>query len=117
MPPKEVICVFCGKGFKTQLAARMHENQHHGPSGPSGEGGGGGPDGSKARNDYQCPVCRRDFDTKAQAQRHMLRIHSDNSRSFICEQCGKGFKVRRGIRSTLVRFFDSSHENYSFSLV
>ena len=24
---KEVICVFCGKGFKTQLAARMHENQ------------------------------------------------------------------------------------------
>ena len=92
--------MFCGKGFKTQLAARMHENQHHGQNRQSGggeeggEGGGGGP--SKAKVDYQCPVCRRDFDTKAQAQRHMHRIHSDAERSFICEQCGKGFKVVNG---------------------
>ena len=75
--------------------------QHHGQNRQSGEGGGGGGEGggaSKARVDYQCPVCRRDFDTKAQAQRHMLRIHSNASRSFICEQCGKGFKVKSDLQ-------------------
>ena len=28
----------------------------------------------------------------------MLRIHSNTSRSFICEQCGKGFKVKSDLQ-------------------
>ena len=83
---KQVICSFCGKDFKTLLRVQKHEEICQ-----ETQSGQDKPQEKEAKMEFQCPKCPKKFVLKGQLKPHMRRIHSIG-RSFICGQCGKGFK-------------------------
>lgn len=56
---------------------------------------------------FPCPQCDRKFQTKVHVTRHIQFVH-DNSRPFICEECGEAVHTR-----TILREHMLTHTDYS----
>lgn len=56
---------------------------------------------------FPCPQCDRKFQTKIHVTRHIQFVH-DNSRPFICEECGEAVHTR-----TILREHMLTHTDYS----
>ena len=75
---KPFVCDLCGFSCTQRNNLRKHKELRH----PDGE--------SKL---FQCDICQAKFNTKGNLKRHKQR-HSDLTvLPFVCETCGKNFKV------------------------
>ena len=57
----------------------------------------------------KCPLCDATFMHHENLKKHMVAIHSDAPRQFVCHVCGMGFKLRNNLKhhervSTETRF-------------
>lgn len=75
------ICVECGKGFKSQSGANLHDRRCH---------------GDKSGLD-QCQTCGKYFTCLSLLRIHE-RSHSD-ARNFLCTTCGKSYKHKKNLQS------------------
>ena len=92
---RKVLCTFCGKGFSSLSAARSHESNFHAKTGCEVAASA-----AAGKKDFQCPVCLKRFRQKATLKAHILGLHSDDApRSFICDQCGSGYKSKINLKN------------------
>ncbi|KAI5636831.1 hypothetical protein NE865_10422 [Phthorimaea operculella] len=77
-------CSMCDKGYRSRGELRDHENYQH-----------------KGQTKHQCPVCGKALATRRCITRHVRRAHhgvKEQARDKICQQCGKAFRDKKGLR-------------------
>ncbi|XP_068627395.1 zinc finger protein 782-like [Battus philenor] len=77
-------CSTCDKGYKSKGELRDHINYQH-----------------MGKTQHQCPICGKALATRRCVTRHVRRTHEgvkENERDKICQQCGKAFRDKKGLR-------------------
>ncbi|KAJ8704902.1 hypothetical protein PYW08_012222 [Mythimna loreyi] len=77
-------CTMCDKGYRSRGELRDHVNYQH-----------------MGKTQHKCPVCGKALATRRCVTRHMRRAHDgvkESARDKICQQCGKAFRDKKGLR-------------------
>ncbi|CAH2064476.1 unnamed protein product, partial [Iphiclides podalirius] len=77
-------CSVCDKGYKSKGELRDHINYRH-----------------MGKTQHKCPICAKALATRRCVTRHVKRAHDgikENQRDKICQQCGKAFRDKKGLR-------------------
>ncbi|KAG6459882.1 hypothetical protein O3G_MSEX011661 [Manduca sexta] len=77
-------CSMCDKGYRSKGELRDHVNYQH-----------------LGKTQHKCPVCGKALATRRCITRHVRRAHHDikeSPRDKICQQCGKAFRDKKGLR-------------------
>ncbi|CAG5000529.1 unnamed protein product [Parnassius apollo] len=77
-------CSVCDKGYRSKGELRDHINYQH-----------------MGKTQHKCPVCGKALATRRCITRHVRRAHhgiKENERDKICQQCGKAFRDKKGLR-------------------
>ncbi|XP_049884186.1 zinc finger protein 729-like isoform X2 [Pectinophora gossypiella] len=77
-------CSMCDKGYRSRGELRDHENYQH-----------------KGETQHKCPICGKGLATRRCITRHVRRAHDgikESARDKICQQCGKAFRDKKGLR-------------------
>ncbi|XP_026325540.1 zinc finger and SCAN domain-containing protein 12-like [Hyposmocoma kahamanoa] len=80
----EYKCSQCDKGYRSRGELRDHVNYQH-----------------MGKTQHKCPVCSKALATRRCITRHVRRAHhgvKENARDKICQQCGKAFRDKKGLR-------------------
>lgn len=70
-------CNLCSKSYKTRYLLKVHKKTH--------------------TEVYECTMCGLKFQRILGLQRHQIRSHSTESKKYICDYCGKQFKLKSDI--------------------
>nr|XP_049695796.1 zinc finger protein 43 [Helicoverpa armigera] len=77
-------CTLCDKGYRSRGELRDHVNYQH-----------------MGKTQHKCPVCGKALATRRCITRHVRRAHEgvkESARDKICQQCGKAFRDKKGLR-------------------
>ncbi|XP_013141784.1 PREDICTED: zinc finger protein 2-like [Papilio polytes] len=77
-------CSVCDKGYKSKGELRDHINYQH-----------------MGKTQHKCPLCGKALATRRCVTRHVRRAHhglKENPRDKMCQQCGKAFRDKKGLR-------------------
>ncbi|KAI8431351.1 hypothetical protein MSG28_015891 [Choristoneura fumiferana] len=77
-------CNVCDKGYRSRGELRDHVNYQH-----------------IGQTQHKCPVCGKALATRRCITRHVRRAHhgvKEGPRDKICQQCGKAFRDKKGLR-------------------
>ncbi|XP_013162687.1 PREDICTED: zinc finger protein 182-like isoform X1 [Papilio xuthus] len=77
-------CSVCDKGYKSKGELRDHINYRH-----------------MGKTQHKCPQCGKALATRRCVTRHVRRAHDglkENARDKMCQQCGKAFRDKKGLR-------------------
>ncbi|XP_052748255.1 zinc finger protein 70-like isoform X2 [Galleria mellonella] len=77
-------CSMCDKGYRSRGELRDHVNYQH-----------------MGKTQHKCPVCGKALATRRCITRHVRRAHhglKESARDKICQQCGKAFRDKKGLR-------------------
>ncbi|KAI5637198.1 hypothetical protein NE865_10095 [Phthorimaea operculella] len=70
-------CPMCNKGYPTKEQMQDHFNYQH-----------------LGKTTHKCPVCGKPIASRANVEKHMMRVHGEKKekpRNHRCQQCGKAF--------------------------
>ena len=82
--PKPIVCEVCGLCFKDTTALNLHKGNMH----------------NKKREKRPCPECTKMFMSETGLRYHLQTKHNkDNSITFPCSICNKGFKTKQLLKS------------------
>ncbi|XP_075990078.1 uncharacterized protein LOC142985658 [Anticarsia gemmatalis] len=76
-------CPMCNKGYPTKEAMQDHFNYQH-----------------LGKTSHKCPVCDKPIASRANVEKHMMRVHGDKKekpRNHVCQVCGKGFTDKKAL--------------------
>ncbi|CAB3241006.1 unnamed protein product [Arctia plantaginis] len=76
-------CPMCNKGYPTKEAMQDHFNYQH-----------------LGKTSHKCPVCDKPIASRANVEKHMMRVHGEKKekpRNHVCQVCGKGFTDRKAL--------------------
>ncbi|CAB3255998.1 unnamed protein product [Arctia plantaginis] len=77
-------CTVCDKGYRSRGELRDHVNYQH-----------------MGKTQHKCPICGKALATRRCITRHVRRAHDgvkESARDKICQQCGKAFRDKKGLR-------------------
>ncbi|XP_059047572.1 zinc finger protein 93-like [Achroia grisella] len=77
-------CSMCDKGYRSRGELRDHVNYQH-----------------MGKTQHKCPICGKALATRRCITRHVRRAHhglKESARDKICQQCGKAFRDKKGLR-------------------
>ncbi|CAK1592391.1 unnamed protein product [Parnassius mnemosyne] len=76
-------CPMCNKGYPTKEAMQDHFNYQH-----------------LGKTSHKCPICDKPIASKANVEKHMMRVHGEKKekpRNHVCQQCGKAFTDKKAL--------------------
>ncbi|XP_050556897.1 zinc finger and BTB domain-containing protein 41 isoform X2 [Spodoptera frugiperda] len=76
-------CPMCKKGYPTKEAMQDHFNYQH-----------------LGKTIHKCPICNKPIASRANVDKHMMRIHGqkkEKPRTHICQECGKAFTDKKAL--------------------
>ncbi|KAJ2941787.1 hypothetical protein O0L34_g10594 [Tuta absoluta] len=76
-------CPMCNKGYPTKEQMQDHFNYQH-----------------LGKTTHKCPVCGKPIASRANVEKHMMRVHGEKKekpRNHRCQQCGKAFTDRKAL--------------------
>ncbi|XP_039762832.1 zinc finger protein 354A-like [Pararge aegeria] len=76
-------CPMCNKGYPTKEAMQDHFNYQH-----------------LGKTTHKCPVCSKPIASRANVEKHMMRVHGEKKakpRNHVCQQCGKAFTDKKAL--------------------
>ncbi|CAH1642766.1 unnamed protein product [Spodoptera littoralis] len=76
-------CPMCKKGYPTKEAMQDHFNYQH-----------------LGKTTHKCPICNKPIASRANVDKHMMRIHGqkkEKPRTHICQECGKPFTDKKAL--------------------
>lgn len=85
-------CDKCHKGYFSDLALEEHRKTH------------------EVLYFHRCPVCQMQYKTLTGLKHHRIREHTDIDPKFVCDSCGKRFKLKLD----LALHIDRSHMNATY---
>ncbi|XP_078037449.1 uncharacterized protein LOC144470323 [Augochlora pura] len=80
-------CVHCHEAFVSKRAYKEHMKTH------------------KLKTSVGCPFCQQRFKRMFSLRQHQIRVHSTIEPKFVCDHCGKRFKLK----SDMSLHIDKSH--------
>ncbi|XP_028158561.1 zinc finger protein 676-like [Ostrinia nubilalis] len=81
-------CPMCNKGYPTKEAMQDHFNYQH-----------------LGKTAHKCPVCEKPLASRANVEKHMMRVHGkkkEKPRNHVCHVCKKGFTDKKALNQHLV---------------
>lgn len=85
-------CDKCHKGYFSDLALEEHRKTH------------------EVVSFHRCPVCQMQYKTVTGLKHHRIREHTDIEPKFVCDFCGKRFKLKLDLSLHI----DRSHMNATY---
>lgn len=76
-------CPMCNKGYQTKEAMQDHFNYQH-----------------LGKTVHKCPVCDKPIASRANVEKHMMRVHGqkkEKPRNHVCQVCGKAFTDKKAL--------------------
>ncbi|KAJ8704930.1 hypothetical protein PYW08_012250 [Mythimna loreyi] len=76
-------CPMCNKGYPTKEAMQDHFNYQH-----------------LGKTVHKCPICEKPIASRANVEKHMMRVHSqkkEKPRNHVCQECGKAFTDKKAL--------------------
>lgn len=75
------ICRYCNKKFTNQANLNIHENIH------------------TKKLVYQCDICHKELKYKTTLRKHILQMHTTETKEVLCDICGWSFKQRSNLEA------------------
>ncbi|KAL0858413.1 hypothetical protein ABMA27_012292 [Loxostege sticticalis] len=81
-------CPMCNKGYPTKESMQDHFNYQH-----------------LGKTAHKCPVCEKPLASRANVEKHMMRVHGkkkEKPRNHVCNVCRKAFTDKKALNQHLV---------------